>query len=57
MFFGPLVSSSHALRLVGVLALLIDAAPLVASERRLALHDWIAGTRVVRARIGATRLP
>jgi uncharacterized RDD family membrane protein YckC len=56
MFFGPLVwSSSHALLPLGILAVLIDAAPLVASERRLALHDWIAGTRVVLARVGTSR--
>ena len=51
LFFGPFVfASSHpGLLPVALLAGMIDAVPLVASERRVVLHDWIAGTRVVRA--------
>lgn len=57
LFFGPfLLSASHPELLpVCLLAAMIDAAPLVVSERRVTLHDWIAGTRVVRSRAGTTQ--
>jgi len=53
VFLGPLISGQVPLA-VGMIGLLVDAAPLLPSTRRIALHDWVASTRVTR--VNATGL-